>query len=74
MTDLENQPDAWPTRKALVASIVGPMTTILAYHLGAAMLPPELVAAYVSLGAGLAGLIVSLIAAWPVRDRVGDPS
>lgn len=66
----ENQPDALPTNKAVVAALVA----ILVFHLsGTYIIPPELLGAYTIVLEYALGVIGGLLSAWGLRDRAGVP-
>lgn len=71
--ELENQPDELPTHKLLVGVPLGSIATLLTYYGMEMALPPEVMNAWIALGAWVVGMIVGFIASWPVRDRLGEP-
>lgn len=66
----ENQPDALPTNKAVVAALM----SVIVFHLsGMYVIPPELLGAYTILLQYAFGVLGGLLSAWGLRDRAGVP-
>jgi len=62
---LANQPDPLPTNKVVVMAAI----TILTYHFGGALIPPEVMEAY----GVLISVALAILTAWATPDRPNVP-